>query len=132
MARELEERKMAAIDIVNVGAGLYKGYMNAVGVEVDPIYLAYSITGSSALSGIYKTVEAARYNARLMGKKGNWLDDILRSNTVRFALGENEFGFDERNPPVEGVKAAGFRAIVSALEITVGYGIGWVALKITS
>ena len=120
---------MTLIDYANIGAGVYKGYMNAAGVDVDPAYLGYLVAGSSAISGVYRAIGATRHNVLITGRKGNKLDDILHNSATKFALGENEF-MGEAKPAVEGAKAAGLRAVISAVEIAVGYGIGYAAQKI--
>jgi len=81
------------------------------------------------ISGIYRAVGAARRNVLKTGSRGNKLDDILDNSATKLALGKNEF-LGESKPFVEGAKAIGLRAIVSTVEIAIGYGVGYAAQKI--
>lgn len=40
--------KIIIDDLANLGAGVYKGWMNASGIDVDPMYMAY-VLGSTSL-----------------------------------------------------------------------------------
>ncbi len=121
---------MALIDIANIVAGAYKGYMNSAGVDVDPTFLGYTLAGSSAVSGIYRAIDSARHDVLKTGRKGNKLDDILRNSVTKFILGSNNLKIEDKNPAIEGVKGASLRAVVSGIEIGAGYGIGYVTQKI--
>ena len=121
---------MALIDITNIAAGAYKGYMNSTGVDVDSAYLGYILAGSSAISGAYRAIGAARHDVLKTGRKGNKLDDILRHSVTKFILGSNQFKIEDKNPTIEGVKGASLRTVISGIEIAAGYGIGYVTQKI--
>ena len=90
---------MVLPDIANIVAGAYKGYMNAAGQDVDPIYLAYVLGGSSLFTGVAKGIKTH--------KEGRW-----------------------KSPAAEGTKYGLISIPLGALEIAVGYGLGYVAHKI--
>ena len=60
------------------------------------------------------------------------MDKILESKAVKLAIGSHEFRSQEVNPVAQGGLGAGVRAVMSAVEISVGYGLTYGALKVFS
>ncbi len=94
------------MDLANVMAGAYKGYMNAAGQEVSSTYLAVVLASTSLCGGVATSF--------MCGREGS---DLARSL---------------ENPATKGLKVTLLRIPLGALEITLGYGLGYVAYKVVS
>ena len=112
---------MVLPDIANLVAGAYKGYMNAAGQEVDSTYLAYVLASTSTLAGVARYFKTRRENS-----------DPIHSIASKMASSMMGRKHKDESPAAEGVKHGLINIPVGALEIAVGYGLGYVAQKIVN
>jgi hypothetical protein len=110
---------MVLSGLANFVAGAYKGYMNAEGQDVDSTYLAYVLAGTSAARGIGKFNTTRKENADPY--------DRLINSIVSMGTGRK---YEEKNPATEGALGVTVGVPVGAIEIALGYGLGYIANKI--
>ncbi len=108
---------MVLSDLVNIAAGAYKGYMNAIGQEVDSTYLAVVLASTSTLSGIFKGIQV-----EMKKRKKPTIEEVI--------LSARRYLPKEKDSVSEGIKHGLIAIPCGALEIALGYGLGWVASKI--
>jgi len=106
-------------DIVNFGTGVYKGYMNAAGVEVDPSVIGYTFLATVAVSGAVK-----------MGKVIDHNHDPAKSLSSKISARICNKKYEAPNPVAEGAKRVFGYAPIAAFEITAGYALGYLAQKV--
>ena len=141
-------RKITPLDVLfsgsNLLAGAYKGYMNAVGHEVDPTYLLYVGGGTSALKGISDGAYCQMYNSttekeRLEGWRTVFREELsedkidpeLLERTVKEFKAEEDKRYLGKSALREGTKTFARALPIAVLEIAVGYGIGYVLGKLS-
>ncbi len=94
------------MDVINIAAGAYKGYMNARGVEVDPTYLYALWGGGTLVRGVLGTIIDSRAHA-----------ERNRTVAVRDRKQFNDFR--------SFVKSSSLSGLVTGLDILLGYGLGY-------
>jgi hypothetical protein len=67
---------MVILDLTNIVAGAYKGFMNAAGKDVDPTYLAYVLGSTSALFGLSKYIVVRQQNTDPVHKLAPHLSNV--------------------------------------------------------
>ncbi|MCA9477631.1 MAG: hypothetical protein KC535_00605 [Nanoarchaeota archaeon] len=123
---------MVLIDLVNIAAGAYKGYLNASGVEVDPSFLPLVVGSSTAVTTLYGFVAHPRHKRLVQGYGQESIDKVLDNPVTTFAL-DNVRQYnaqDEPNTTKASLKRGTGRAIMSTIEVGVGYSLGYFAQKI--
>lgn len=113
-------------DLAMLGAGAYKGWNDATGNPTDGFYLTYFVAGRSALAGLGQAGQVYSANHRTKEEELQEALDGLKSA----AIGTHHEDLKGKSALREGVKNGGITAVISGLEIAVGYGVGWVAGKI--
>ncbi len=113
-------RNLYLTDLANIGAGAYKGWFNAQGMEVDSSYLGYIWASTTSLNMLGKNLEVRRENN----------DPIRKMATTLTAAAFGKEAPPEKKPSVETLKMAGIGGVVNAVEIGIGYGLGYLASNV--
>ena len=110
---------MVILDLINFGAGAYKGYMNAGGNEVGSEYLVATVALTSMLKGVRTYFHVKQ------------MDDSPRMQAA-IELREKRTGkkVEFPSPQRTAIQKGGISLPISALEVMVGYGIGYAAYKV--
>ena len=107
------------LDLVNLTAGAYKGYMNAGGNEVGSEYLVATVAVTSLLKGVQSYFNCVKMD-----------NDPKMEFAIR--LREKRTGNKVELPSAKmsGVQK-GVRSVpIGAFEVMVGFGVGYLAYKV--
>ncbi|MBI2102410.1 hypothetical protein HYT55_01105 [Candidatus Woesearchaeota archaeon] len=129
------------LDGPNVAAGLYKGYMNAQGHDVDPTYLLYVGAGTSVAKGAATGGITAWLKSKRFQKKFDIEAERLKqiNPPSKYALIDTHVEqqreqhtemFGSISPVYEGTKRVAKSLPVAFLGMLVGYTIGYMSAKL--
>lgn len=119
----MEEKKMVLTDIINIGAGAYKGWLNAGGQPVDYTHLMYILGSTSLLSGLGESLRV------------NILKNSSGLEYIHTYHGECLLKGEEITPAKEGIKKGLRKIPLGMIEMAAGFMMGYyshMALKLFS
>lgn len=114
-------QRMVLWDLVNIGAGAYKGYVNASGVHVNPNMIWQTVGTTSAVAGLAKYLSCR-------GQENYNLENL------QSAMFWGMFGMNPKltSPIGRGIKRGLAYIPIGAIEFGIGYATGYITQKIIS